>query len=140
MSAAYARKSILARIDRTITDDSPKESDGKFLQEACIISDYNSAEFTYIKTRMENKYGFKFKNYHKRLDAVEQWEKGRDPLSVKKSDTKKPKLTTIKDNDWMKSYKGELSPSQALERFHKLKAEEKKQRLLEEARNVNLLW
>ena len=88
MSAAYARKSILARIDRTITDDSPKESDGKFLQEACIISDYNSAEFTYIKTRMENKYGFKFKNYYKRLDAVEQWEKERDPLSVKKSDTK----------------------------------------------------
>ena len=139
MSAAYARKSILARIDRTITDDSHKESDGKFLQEACIISDYNSTEFTYIKTRMENKYGFKFKNYHKRLDAVEQWEKERDPLSVKKRYTKKPKLTIIKDNDWMKSYKGELSPSQALERFHKLKAEEKKQRLLEEARNVDLL-
>ena len=139
MSAAYARKSILDRIDRTITAESSKDSDGKFLQEACIISDYNSAEFTYIKTRMENKYGFKFKNYHKRLDAVEQWEKKRDPLSVKKSDTKKPKLTTIKDNDWMKSYKGELSPSQALERFHKLKAEEKKQRLLEEARNVDLL-
>ena len=140
MSAAYARKSILARIDRTITDDSPKESDGKFLQEACIISDYNSAEFKYIKTRMENKYGFKFKNYYKRLDAVEQWEKERDPLSVKKSDTKKPKLTIIKDNDWMKSYKGELSPSQALERFYKLKTEEKRQRLLEEVRNVELLW
>ena len=140
MSAVYARKSILARVDRTITDDSPKESDGKFLQEACIISDYNSAEFTYIKTRMENKYGFKFKNYYKRLDAVEQWEKERDPLSVKKSDTKKPKLTTIKDNDWMKSYKGELSPSQALERFHKLKAEEKKRRLQEELKNIDLLW
>ena len=54
--------------------------------------------------------------------------------------TKKPKLTTIKDNDWMKSYKGELSPSQALERFYKLKTEEKKQRLLEEVRNVELLW
>jgi hypothetical protein len=40
----------------------------------------------------------------------------------------------------MKSYKGELSPSQALERFHKLKAEEKKQRLLEEVRNIDLLW
>ena len=140
MSAVYARKSILGRIDRTITDDSPKESDGKFLQEACVKSDYNSAEFTYIKTRMENMYCFKFMNSYKRLHAVEQWEKERDPLSVKKSDTKKPKLTTIKDNDWMKSYKGELSPSQALERFHKLKAEEKKQRLLEEARNVNLLW
>ena len=89
---------------------------------------------------MENKYGFKFKNYYKRLDALEQWEKERDPLSVKKSDTKKPKLTTIKDNDWMKSYKGELSPSQALERFHKLKAEEKKQRLLEELKNIDLLW
>ena len=85
-------------------------------------------------------YGFKFKNYHKRLDAVEQWEKERDPLSVKKSDTKKPKLTIIKDNDWMKSYKGELSPSQALERFYKLKTEEKRQRLLEEVRNVELLW
>ena len=48
MSAVYARKSILARIDRTITDSSSKDSDGKFLQEACIISDYNSAEFTYI--------------------------------------------------------------------------------------------
>jgi hypothetical protein len=140
MSTVYARKSILARIDRTITDDSPKESDGKFLQEACIISDYNSAEFTYIKTRMENKYGFKFKNYYKRLEAVEQWEKERDALSVKKSSTKKPKLTIIKDNDWMKSFKGELSPSQALESFHKLKAEEKKQRLLEEVRNVDLLW
>jgi len=140
MSAVYARKSILARIDRTITASSSKDSDGKFLQEACIISDYNSAEFTYIKTRMENKYGFKFKNYHKRLDAVEQWEKESEPLSVKKSDTKKPKLTIIKDNDWMKSYKGELSPSQALQRFLKLKAEEKKQRLLEEVRNVELLW
>ena len=84
MSAVYARKSILARVDRTITDDSPKESDGKFLQEACIISDYNSTEFTYIKTRMENKYGFKFKNYYKRLDAVEQWEKERETLYLLK--------------------------------------------------------
>lgn len=140
MSLVYSRKSIIARIDRTITNNSSKDSDGKFLQEACSISDYSAAEFKHIKTRMEHKYGFKFKNYHKRLDAVEQWEKERDPLSVKKSDTKKPKLTTIKDNDWMKSYKGELSPSQALERFHKLKAEEKKQRLLEEVRNIDLLW
>ena len=140
MSAAYARKSILDRIDRTITAESSKDSDGKFLKEACIASDYQSVEFKYIKTRMENKYGFKFKNYHKRLDALEQWEKERDPLSVKKSSTKKPKLTIIKDNDWMKSYKGELSPSQALERFYKLKTEEKKQRLLEEVRNVELLW
>jgi len=140
MSTVYARKSILGRIDRTITDDSPKESDGKFLQEACIISDYYPAEFKYIRTRMENKYGFKFKHYRKRLDALEQWEKEKNPWSVKKSSTKKPKLTIIKDNDWMKSYKAELSPSQALERFYKLKAEEKKQRLLEEVRNVDLLW
>lgn len=138
MSAVYARKSILDRIDRTITAESSKDSDGKFLKEACIISDYNSAEFTYIKSRMKNKYGFKFKNYYKRLDALEQWEKESEPLSVKKSDTKKPKLTTIKDNDWMKSYKGELSPSQALERFHKLKAEEKKRRLQEELKNIDL--
>jgi len=140
MSAAYARKSILDRIDRTITAESSKDSDGKFLQEACIISDYYPAEFKYIIAIMENKYGFKFKHYRKRLDALEQWEKERNPWSVKKSSTEKPKLTIIKDNDWMKSYKAELSPSQALERFHKLKAEEEKQRLLEEARNVELLW
>ncbi len=140
MSAAYARKSILARADRTITNDSSKESDRKFLLEASIISDYQSVEFKYIKTRMENKYGFKFKNYHKRSDVVEQWEKEMDTLSVvKKSDTKKPKLTIIKDNDWGKSCKDELSPSQALERFYKLKAEEKKRRLQEEVRNIDLL-
>ena len=75
MSAAYARKSILARIDRTITNDSSKESDGKFLQEACSISDYYSVEFKYVKTRMENKYSFKFKDYYKRSYALEQWDK-----------------------------------------------------------------
>ena len=30
--------------------------------------------------------------------------------------------------------------NEALERFYKLKTEEKKQRLLEEVRNVELLW
>jgi len=140
MSAVCARKHILARIDRTIAAESSKDSDGKFLQEACIRSDYNCTEFTYIRTRMENKYGFKFKHYRKRLEALEQWEKEINPWSINKSSTEKPKLTIIKNNDRMKFFKGELSPSEALERFYKLKAEEKKQRLLEEAGNVDLLW
>jgi ribosomal protein L11 methylase PrmA len=144
MSTVYARKSILARIDRTITNDSSKESDGKFLQEACSISDYYSVEFKYVKTRMENKYSFKFKDYYKRSYALEQWDKIKDTLFfVQKSDTKtkksaKPKVIT--ENDWTNSSKNDLSPAQALYRFNKLKAEEKKQRLLEEVRNVDLLF
>ena len=50
----------------------------------------------------------------------------------------KPKVIT--ENDWTNSSKDDLSPAQALYRFNKLKAEEKKQRLLEEVRNVDLLW
>lgn len=146
MSAA--RKSILARIDRTITDDSTKESDGKFLQKACIASDYQSVEFKYIKTRMENKYGFKFKSYYKRAHVVEEWDKIKESLSVAgKAETKKPviskkkvKLKTIKDEDWSKTSVEDLSPSQALERYNKLRDEDKKRRLLEEVRNVELLW
>jgi hypothetical protein len=140
MSLVYSRKSIIARIDRTITNNSSKDSDGKFLQEACSISDYSAAEFKHIKTRMEHKYGFKFKDYYKRVDALKQWEKEIDPLSlVQKRDTKKPKLRTIKESDWMNSDKRELSSAEALERFYKIKAEEKKQRLLEELRNIDLL-
>ena len=89
---------------------------------------------------MEHKYGFKFKDYYKRVDALKQWEKEIDPLSlVQKRDTKKPKLRTIKESDWMNSDKRELSSAEALERFYKIKAEEKKQRLLEELRNIDLL-
>ena len=140
MSLVYSRKSIIARIDRTITNNSSKDSDGKFLQQACSISDYSAAEFKHIKTRMEHKYGFKFKDYYKRVDALKQWEKEIDPLSlVQKSGIKKPKLRTIKESDWMNSDKGELSSVEALERFYKIKAEEKKQRLLEELRNIDLL-
>ena len=149
MSTAYARKSILARVDRTITDGSCKDSDGKLLQEACILSDYQSVEFKYIKARIENKYGFQFKYYYKRQHVVEEWEKEKDSLSVvgtlgvigssvKKKSSKK-KDETI-DTHWTSSSKEELSPTQALERFYKLKAEEKRQRLLEEVRNVELLW
>ena len=140
MSLVYSRKSIIARIDRTITKNSSKDSDGKFLQQACSISDYSAAEFKHIKTRMEHKYGFKFKDYYKRVDALKQWEKEIDPLSlVQKSGIKKPKLRTIKESDGMNSDKGELSSVEALERFYKIKAEEKKQRLLEELRNIDLL-
>ena len=151
MSTAYARKSILARVDRTITDDSSKESDGKLLQEACILTDYQSVEFKYIKARIENKYGFQFKYYYKRQHVVEEWEKEKEKEgltvlenvgairpSVKKKLSKK-KDETI-DKHWTNSSKEELSPTQALERFYKLKAEEKKQRLLEEVRNIELLW
>ena len=149
MSAAYARKSIIARIDGNISDSSSKESDGKFLQEACSISDYPSVEFKYTKSRMESKYGFKFKDYYKRIDVVEEWNKIKDSLCVtneekgmfKKSSTstKPKKLKTIKDNDWGNSCKDDWSPTEALERFYKLKAEEKRKRLLEEVRNVELL-
>lgn len=51
-----------------------------------------------------------------------------------------PKLKILKDNNWGNSCKDELSPTEALERFFKLKTEEKKQRLQEEVRNVELLW
>ena len=121
MSSVYSRKSIIARIDRTITNNSSKDSDGKFLQQACSISDYSAAEFKHIKTKMEHKYGFKFKDYYKRVDALKQWEKEIDPLSlVQKSGTKKPKLRTIKENEWMNSDKRELSSAEALERFYKM--------------------
>lgn len=148
MSRTYARKSILARVDRTITDDSPKDIDGKLLQEACILTDYYSVEFKYIKARIENKYGFQFKYYYKRQHVVEEWEKEKNTLfAIQKPDTKKSatskksaKPRVITENNWTNSCKDELSPSQALERFYKLKEKEKKQRLLEEVRNVELLW
>ncbi len=45
----------------------------------------------------------------------------------------------IKDKDWANTNVNELSPTQALERYNKLRAEDKKRRLLEEAREVKLL-
>ena len=45
----------------------------------------------------------------------------------------------IKDDDWGKTSVSDLSPMEALARFKLLKAEEKRQRLLEEVKNVGLL-
>lgn len=52
---------------------------------------------------------------------------------------KPKKVKTIKDDDWGKVSVSELSPNEALERFYRLKAEEKRQRLLEEVRDVGVL-
>jgi ribosomal protein L11 methylase PrmA len=134
------RRGFKKRIEDSVTQESSKYSDGAILKEFCCISDYTAVEFKHVKEKLELKYGFKFKNYHKRSDAVEQWEKEKDALSVvKKGNTKKPKLKAITENDWGNSCKEDLSPTQALQRFYKLKEEEKRQRLLEEVRNVDLL-
>jgi hypothetical protein len=59
---------------------------------------------------------------------------------IKKSVPKKPiKVKVIKDKDWGKTSVSELSPTEALARFNQLKAEEKRQRLLEEVKNIELL-
>lgn len=49
------------------------------------------------------------------------------------------KVKVIKDEDWSKTSIENLSPSEALERFYRLKAIEKEQRLLEEVRDVGIL-
>ena len=49
------------------------------------------------------------------------------------------KVKVIKDDDWGKTSVSDLSPMEALARFKLLKAEEKRQRLLEEVKNVGLL-
>ncbi len=80
--------------------------------------------------------------YHTRLDLLKQWKNIKDTLSSKKISqpkVKDKKAKIINEASYAKSYGVELSPIQALERFYKLKAEEKKQRLLEEIRNVDLL-
>jgi hypothetical protein len=105
---------------------------------------YKLDEFNYIKEKIESKYGFKFKDYYKRLQTLEEWNKMKDSLEViKKPEPIKPtqrvKLRTIKDDDWSKASASELSPTEALARFYRLKAEEKRQQLLEEVRNVEFL-
>ncbi len=52
---------------------------------------------------------------------------------------KSKKVKPIKDEEWGKVSVAELSPNEALERFYRLKAEEKRQRLLEEVRDVGIL-
>ncbi len=138
MSAAYARKSILDRIDRTITDSSSKDRDGELLKQL-FSADYYAPEFRYVKEKLESKYDFKFKEARRRSDSIEQWNK----FSCVKTGNMKshtPKLKILKDNNWGNSCKDELSPTQALQRFNDLKAKERRQRLLEEVRNVELLW
>jgi hypothetical protein len=52
---------------------------------------------------------------------------------------KTKKIKPIKDEDLNRSNIDSLSPSEALERFYRLKEEEKKQRLLEEVREIGIL-
>ena len=136
------RKGIKARINNKITNESSKDNDGDLLKELACTIEYKLAEFNYIKGKLESKYGFKFKDYYKRSQTLEEWNKVKDSLVVviKEPVLKKPtKVKIIKDDDWNKSSASELSPTEALARFHRLKAEEKRQRLLEEVRNVELL-
>ena len=97
----------------------------------------------YLKEKIERKYDFLFMKYHTRLDLLKQWKNIKDTLSSKKISqpkVKDKKAKIINEATYAKPYRGELYPTQALERFYKLKVEEKKQRLLEEVRNVDLLW
>ena len=138
------RKGIKARINNKITNESSKDNDGELLKEFSFTLEYKLDEFNYIKEKIESKYGFKFKDYYKRLQTLEEWNKMKDSLEViKKPEPIKPtqrvKLRTIKDDDWSKASASELSPTEALARFYRLKAEEKRQQLLEEVRNVEFL-
>lgn len=137
MSRSYFRKSIVARVDRAITDNSSKDSDREILKEFCSTVNYSLAEYKYVKEKISLKYGFKFKDYHQRLDALKQWDKEMDDSSSTKKKLTQKKPAKV-ENYWTKSYKEDLSPAEILERFNKLKAEEKRQRLLEEVRNVDL--
>jgi len=135
------RKGIKTRINNKITNESSKDNDGELLKEFSFTLEYKLDEFKYIKKKIESKYGFKFKDYYKRSQTLEEWNKMKDTLLV----VKKPapihpiKIRKIKDDDWSKASASELSPIEVLARFHRLKDEEKRQRLLEEVRNVGLL-
>lgn len=136
------RRGFKKRIDASVTQDSSKYSDGELLKEFSCTSEFRASEFAYVQEKLERKYGFKFKDYYKRSHVVEEWDKIKDTLSfVKKSDTKKPeKPKVMNDEHWANACVDELSPTQALQRFNDLKARERRQRLLEEVRNVELLW
>ena len=137
------RMSVGARIDKSITQESSINSDRKLLKEFCCIVDYRPDDFKYLKEKIERKYDFLFMKYHARLDLLKQWKNIKDTLSSKKISqpkVKDKKAKIINEAAYAKPYGGEFSPTQALERFYKLKAEEKKQKLLEEVRNVDLLW
>ena len=135
------RRGIKARIDNNITNESSKDNDGNLLQTFSCTSGYKLDEFRYIKARLESKYGIKFKDCYKRSQTVEEWNKIKDTLLVIKKpvSNKSIKVKVIKDDDWGKTSVSDLSPMEALARFKLLKAEEKRQRLLEEVKNVGLL-
>ena len=138
------RRGIKKRIDNRITNESFKDNDGDLLKELACTLEYKLDEFSYIKEKLEIKYGIKFKDCYKRFQTIEEWNKVKDTLFVaQKPAPTKPtqpiKIRKIKDDDWSKASTLELSPAEALAKFHRLKAEEKKQQLLEEVRNVGLL-
>jgi hypothetical protein len=141
------RKGIKTRINNKITNESSKDNDGDLLKELSSTLEYKPDEFSYIKEKLENKYGIKFKDCYKRFQTVEEWNKVKDtlfvvqkPAPIKPIQPTKPiKPRVIKDNDWSIGSVLDLSPEEALARFHRLKAEEKKQQLLEEVKNVGLL-
>ena len=137
------RKHVRARIDQCITQESSGSSDKKILNQFCYVADYQSDEFKYLKEKIERKYGFVFMKNYKRSDLLDQWQNIKDTTLVKKISqpivkNKQPKI--ISEAAYAKSYKDELTPQQALERFYKLKEIEKERRLLEEVRNIDLLW
>ena len=111
------------------------------LRHSLVLREYKFEEFNYVKTKLEGKYGIKFRDYYKRSQTVEEWNKLKDTLvGIKKSVPKKPiKPKLIKDDDWGKASIPDLSPAEALARFKRLKTEEKRQRLLEEVKNIELL-
>jgi hypothetical protein len=135
------RKGIKTRINNKITNESSKDHDGELLKEFSFTLEYKLDEFNYIKEKIESKYGFKFKDYYKRSQTLEEWNKVKDTLGVvqKPAPIQPIKIRKIKDDDWSKPSTSELSPKEALARFHRLKDKEKRQRLLEEVKNVGLL-
>lgn len=135
------RKGIKTRIDRNITNESSIDNDGKLLQELSCTFEYKLDEFKYIKTKLESKYGIKLMDYFKRAHTLEQWDKIKGTLVVIKQPLSKKlvKPKVIKEDEWNKTSVSDLSPIEALQRFRRLKAKEKKQQLLEEVKNIGLL-
>jgi hypothetical protein len=136
------RKHVRVRIDQCVTQESSVSSDKKMLNQFCCVANYQSDEFKYLKEKIERKYGFVFMKNYKRSDLLDQWQNIKDTTLVKKISqpivkNKQPKI--ISEAAYTKSYKDELTPQQALERFYKLKEIEKERRLLEEVRNIDLL-
>jgi hypothetical protein len=56
------RRGIKARINNRITSESSKDSDGDLLKELACTLEYKLDEFSYIKEKLEIKYGIKFKD------------------------------------------------------------------------------